>query len=45
MRSFFAGSLLGTVQAALAVGSHEQTRPDFASRLLKLFFKSGIVLA
>lgn len=41
---FVSGSLLGALEAALAVGSQEQIRPEFASRLYKLFFKLGIVL-
>lgn len=39
---FVSGSLLGALEAALAVGNQEQMRPEFAFRLL--FFKSGIVL-
>lgn len=30
---FVSGSLLGALEAALAVGSQEQIRPEFASRL------------
>lgn len=43
LEKFVAGSLLGALEAALAVGSQEQIRPEFASRLCKLFFKLGVV--
>lgn len=41
---FVSGSFLGALEAPLAVGSQEQIRPEFASRLCKLFFTLGIVL-